>query len=307
MTITNRQRDRHHLNLGSSDMAAILGASPYRSGLDVYLAKVQQAAPVVASQAMIAGTVFEDGLIEVALSGGDGIEALGRIDKRGGELRVKGTPILDHPDGVRLPQKEPVDAKVSGLFGPLPEGWGDSGTDQVPPDVYIQAQVHLAARPDAEHCHIVAFLGGRGFIWYHIPRHGGWIDTLKVEACRFWADHVEPQVPPDGVASMDTLKRLRRVPNKTVDISPDHMRAYAAARLDRLEAEKTEKAHLQQIISSMGDAEAGDAGDAGVMTYMETVRKGYTVKDSVYRTPRIKKPAKQLTKGPDQNDPITTD
>jgi predicted phage-related endonuclease len=109
------------------------------------------------------------------------------------------------------------------------------------------------------------------------------------DRCRaFWREHVEPRVPPTGsVPSLEVLKRVRRQPNKTVPVPDELVDGWIAQRAARLQAEKDEEAAKVELLTALGDAEAGEYS-RGRVEYMELKRKGYTVEPSTYRALRTK-------------------
>lgn len=285
MPITAEQRELRKKHLGSSDIPAMLGLSPYKSAYDLWLEKTGKLIEADnETPAMRAGTRFENGVLD------DAEEQLGELRrnvwlcKRGGAA-----PIASNIDAVVLKTGDPVEAKTAGLFGPLTEWWGQEGTDQVPDRVIAQCQVHLLVT-EAEVCHVPTFLGGRGFAMFEIPRNVKIINAIIDAAEHFWQEHVLRNVEPHGSrASLEVVKLIKREPQKVTTIEPELVEAWLETRDVASEAQKVADQAKADVLAALGDAEAAMAGPMGAITYYETKRKGYTVEPTTFRTLRHRK------------------
>jgi putative phage-type endonuclease len=282
MPITSTQLERRKKHIGSSDMAALLGLSPYTTPYDVWADKTGRLPEDEGNAATKAGQYFESGVLEYAE------EKLGNIIRNQyRSVKDQGIPIAANIDALVVQTGEPIEAKTVGLLGFSNELWGDSDTDEVPDLVIVQAHVHLLCT-EQELCHIAAFIAGRGFVPYRVRRDEEVISVIKETAVKFWNDFVLPDVPPDG--SLPTAKvvaKMRRQPNMVATIDPAlyrrnlRLRAIEKKIKDKAEAAKTE------LLASLGDAEAGEC-EHGSLTYFTQTRKEYTVKESTFRVARFK-------------------
>ncbi|MCP5109945.1 MAG: hypothetical protein GY953_03825, partial [bacterium] len=66
MPITEKQRQARRTALGSSDIPAILGVSPWAAPKDIWLEKVKDAAPREANEWMEQGNLLEDAVLDWA-------------------------------------------------------------------------------------------------------------------------------------------------------------------------------------------------------------------------------------------------
>jgi len=300
MPLTERQRQRRTQCLGATDLAAILGVDPYRSAWDVWAEKTGRVERAEASPAAEAGSRFEAGVLSWAE------ERLGKLDRRGTERRVDGTPILVHVDAIVAATREPVEAKTAGLFGPLHGQWGAEGTDEIPDQYLIQCQAHLMAT-GADVCHVAAFLGGRGYVLYQVHRHEQLQEVIAERALAFWRDHVEADEPPEARPNLQVAKLLKRMPEKVADFGTDGqelVERWLQARDQRREAEKLEQEAQAALLAALGDAEAARLPDGRLLTFLEQksrridtkrlkethpeVAAEFTV-ETTYRVLRIKK------------------
>jgi hypothetical protein len=138
------------------------------------------------------------------------------------------------------------------------------------------------------------------FKLYKVQRDDAIIVELVRRGLEFWNNHVVPRVPPPDAppAKLETLKAIRRVPEKVIALPDDELfMTWDIARAERLACEKKEERAEAELLQALGDAEAGTLPDGSMVTYMETVRRGYTVQESTYRQLRLKR-----AKGTDENE-----
>jgi hypothetical protein len=269
MGITAKQREARKARLGGSDMPALFGLDPYRTGLDVYVEKTAELEELEPNPAMEVGTFIETGVLHWAT------QQLGPL-KRNQYRSAEGLPIGSHVDALTMDAAEaPVEAKTAGLLGPLPEGWGEGGTDQIPDHVLVQAQVHILCcsknGSGPEVCHVPALLGGRGFRMYATARNPKLIEMIGHEALEFWAKHVVPRVPPDleryGKVGLEVLQRIKRAPGTSVSVNPALVTDWLEAKAAAKEAKEAAEGAYKAVLAALGDAEGGDT-PKGVLTYL---------------------------------------
>jgi len=283
MPITAEQRERRKLAIGSSDAAAILGLSPYKTRYDVYAEKtgllVEEAE---AGPAAEAGTMFQDGVLNWAE------RSLGKLKRDVTIPAPDGLPIVANVDAIVEADGSPAEAKTAGLFSPLNEEWGEEGTDQVPAPYIVQTHIHMLVTKKST-CHLPAFLAGRGFVMFEVALDRELMSLMIARCEDFWNENVLKRVPPDdSILSLGVAKRLKRTPSKTVPVDAAVVAAWMKARDERLSAEKADKAAQAALLTALGDAEAGES-ELGIVTYNLTERKAYEVKATSFRTLRIKK------------------
>ena len=261
--------------IGASDVAAIMGISPWRTSYDVWAEKTRRL-PIqqISNDAMDAGNRLEPKVLDWAE------ERLGPLN-RNQRLHLPAPLgyISAQCDALVNATGNPVEAKTSGIVGPLDrEKWGEEGSDEVPDAYIVQVTVQmLCASRDL--AHLVALLGGRGFVPYVIPLNPRLGDAILGQCQRFWHRHVLADTPPpESGPSPDVARVMKRVPNKTVVIFGDHMRHFREAR----EAEKIVAANLKdakaRVMADLGDAECGVSDDGiDAVTFFASDRKGYYV------------------------------
>ena len=298
MAITTQQKEERGRWIGSSDVAALLGLSPWRNVYDVWLEKTNRLEPQPPAEgAMEDGIIFEPGILTWAE------KRLGPLEKNPKNLWFKDEAIriISHPDAIVVATGEPVEAKTSGLRGPLPPGWGEPETDQIPDYYLVQAQVHvMLSKKDL--CHVPAYLGGRGPTMFRVNRNESLQQFIGERVGEFWAEYVKKDIPPpDVVPHLETAKRMIRQVGKLVAVDPRIVERARAARLAKSITEKTSEEADAALIAALGDAEGTEDGS---VSYFRQERKGLDLKqlkvnhpelwqqfpqDSIYRVLRFKK------------------
>jgi len=264
MPITEEERLRRKGYIGSSDMAAILGFDHYRNAYDVWLDKTNRTSDFEPNEAMLAGTLFEPGVIDWAE------EKLGPL-RRNVELFLEEFHLIDHLDAQIIDSMVPVEAKTSGLFGPLADGWGEPGSDELPDGTLIQCHVHMICA-DRGVCYVPAFLGGKGFNMYEVKRDKIINDAVLEAALDFW-DCVENDTPPENITpSLEFIKRIKRVPKKIVDLDAKLVKDFLDGKDKVKWAEAVFEDAKSAMLTALGDAEAGKFdldGKPMMLTYFE--------------------------------------
>lgn len=272
-------------------MPAVLGADEYRGAVDVWMKKTGRVAPdPQTSEAAEIGHTLEPALIGWAAK-----ELKVRV--RSNQLRVHRNGILSAThDALIVGEPAALQVKTTRIVGLRynDDEWGDPMTDQVPARVLIQCAAEMAVS-GLERVYVPALIGGVGRRMYVVERDARMVELVEEWGAWLW-DHVERDVMPTGAPKIETLKRLIREPGKTVSIPDDLVLMWTTARNMRLNAEKLEKEAERNLLAALGDAEAGESG-VGCVTYLETIRKGYTVGESRYRTLRIKNTKKEIADG----------
>lgn len=263
MAITEVQRAKRQQGMGSSDIAALFGVDPWKSSHDVWLEKTGKLDPLPENKHMRAGTIFEKAVLDWAAEGDDQHEGLGPLTQRGCERRAADLPVLVHLDAICQVDRWPVEVKTSGLFGPLNPEWGEEWTDEVPLRTIVQCHAHMLGMnvENPQGCHVPTFLGGRGFCMYRVHRNEQIIEQIAESVDRFWRENVLGDRPPETLPSLETLKRVRRVPETSITVPSELHEKYESARQRRLAAKKEEDAAKAALWSAMGQCEAADIGD----------------------------------------------
>src|SRR5690606_669555 len=87
----------------------------------------------------------------------------------------------------------PLDAKTTGLFGPIPEAdmWGEDLSDEIPYKHIIQLHQQMLCT-GGDHAWLAAWIGFRGMHLYRVERDQNLIELVHDEGLRFWRTYIEP-------------------------------------------------------------------------------------------------------------------
>jgi putative phage-type endonuclease len=266
--INDQQRAARKNFICSSDAPAICGVDQYRTAADVYLDKIGLDDGFAGNEHTERGNLLEPVLIQWAQ------QKLGVPLARDIFIAAKdGQPLAANLDAANADQRFIVEAKTS----TNPDEWGEEGDDQGVPDRVLIQTAHALHVTGYAAAHVVVLLpifGRFVFRHYPVPRNEELCRLVAAKGIDFWTKHVQPKVQPTGcVASLDVLKRIRRQPNKTVDVPAEIAERWIVARAARLQAEKDEEQAQRELMAMFGDAEAGAFGDGRVITYFSQASK----------------------------------
>lgn len=198
--------------IGGSDLAALLGMSPFKDAtpLAVYarIVAAQEGRSVERDDgALRRGRHLERAVLSLYAEE-MGVEVLPAM-----QLRASAPWLRASLDGrVRRPGLRVVDAKTGGRQAV--RHWGEPGTDQVPQYIIFQMAFYvgegLASGELEEPVADVAALVAGDLAVYHVPHDPEFYGLLLSAAERFWKDHVLPRRPPpvtqpEDVAAITTL------------------------------------------------------------------------------------------------------
>lgn len=278
--------------VGGSDVAAIVGLSPYRSAYDVWQSKV---AHHDVEEGRADTNIGWGKLIESAV-----VEAYYRVTLRGVAIDPKNS-LWRHKDKphhqysadfhVRCDDEWALgEAKCVGRY--MQDAWGD---DAVPEYYYLQAQwgMHVLGYKRTD---LAAFFGiDRPLNIKPVQRDDEVISMLVDEVDRFW-DHVRTSTPPpidvEHPRAHDTL-RLRyptEHPGLVVELGARAIEIVDA--LDQVKERATvcdndAKRLKAELMVLMGEAEEGALPDGRRVTWRTVERKGYVVQPSASRQLRV--------------------
>ena len=281
--------------IGGSDVAAILGQNPYRSPMAVYLNKIGETKqPEEDNEKAYWGTVLED------------VVARHYAKVNGVKVRKNNHILIDEerPFMIANIDRE-VFSDTEGHYGY--EGkttdahnsapWNDDGV----PIGYVYQVQHYMAVTGLPFFDVACLIGGNNYVQRRVPRDEELIEFIVEKEAEFWL-MVETKTPPawDGSQNAwDVLKMMYPASEqgKVVNLPPELAEAlYMYRKLDAQkselngqakEVEKQRDVYKQQICAAMGDAETGYL-DGMEISYKTTFRKGYTTKDTTFRTFKIK-------------------
>lgn len=308
MSLTPAELEARRSRVGASDVASIFGIPTFRgkNALSVWLDKTDQLEPEKReARHLTLGNRLEPLLLDEAES------MFGPLVRNVVVFDPSGAPIASTLDAQVIADGRPVEAKTSGIEGPIHGSWGDADSADVPDGYYIQCQTQLLCT-GAEVCELIAILGGRGFVNFRIEPVDGVMSQIRAVTTDFFERYVQARRDPrtdwwDRLRSihgvlcesdpcepvLETVKRYRKIPAKVIAMdAPEQVEAvlrWQKVNADKLAAQKAADAAQAVVLANMGDAEAAELPGGAMLTNYETTRKGYVVNESTYRVLRMKK------------------
>lgn len=268
--------------LGGSEIAPVLGLSPFESRFALWHRKAARLGPVEVTEIMEAGNRLEAAII-------------GRFADDHPEWRIgKGATFHHHerpwqianPDGLvftdpanfhDLELTWSPDALVEAKFALYPEGWGEPRTDQIPLHYKCQTQWYLDVFGLAV-CYVIVFIGSQGrFVEYvvHADPRG---QALMRERAQAFLASIERDERPSIDAHDATYQAVREM-HPLIEPRKVEVPAAVAVPYTRAKAAETAaKAAAQQatavLADAMGNAKTATYADAPIAT--RRARKGGT-------------------------------
>lgn len=288
MALTEEQMNQRQQSIGGSDIPAILGISPFKSAGDIFVEKTQKVEQV-SSPAMEAGHMLEPAVINWSM------ERLQINNKSWSSANVRRTKSLTF-EGREVPAHANLDfmfltpevgrCGLEAKTTSVPFGWGEQGTDEVPPHILAQC-LWQAMVADLNIVYIGVLIADRGFHMrmYEVDpeQYEEECQDILQRVVSFWNDNVmEDKEPEDTYPTMETLNKVVRTPNKSVGINEDDVKMMLAADEEVKIAKQRQKLCREKVLNSMKDAEEGQCS-LGRVTYFEYDRKGYKVDPTKYR------------------------
>lgn len=262
--------------IGSSDAAAILGLSPWRSAWEIYMDKIGELPEVPPTEEMQWGLRLEPAIAQAYQ------------DTTGAALTQP--PMMRHRDRTWMlasidriaDSGRIVELKTANPF--QRQLWGEEGSDQVPEQYLIQVQ-HQMAVAESDQADIAVLLGLADFRIYTVPRNDQLIfDLIRLEE-EFWSRVQERRPPePDWSKSRtrEIIKRIRPQRGEVLEIKEAdallEIQDYEAWKAKEKEAREGKEAAQARIIHRMGQAEEAIFADGRRAVRKLVKRQGYTVK-----------------------------
>lgn len=190
--------------IGGTDIAAILGMSPWRSPFDVWLSKTGQLPAVPEDNRKRWGKRLQRVIADAyAEETGRPIEWLDRT------FRHPTRPFQTwSPDALCTRESRGLDAKTCGFD--QADKWGDTGTNQVPDYVALQNHWYLSAAEDRDFWDVALLVAGSDFRIFTTARDIEVEGMILAAGEKFWKDHVLGNKAPAITATDTTTEWLKR-------------------------------------------------------------------------------------------------
>lgn len=216
--------------LGSSDAAAVLGLSRWRTRLDVYRSKVHPAS--VADPDADRLKLFRRGKLLEPVIREMAVEDFG--------LEVSGLS-RRHTDTQHDWMRAEIDFEIreDGEFfncecksvSPFSvQEWGDADTADIPIEYYSQVMYGLMVT-GRRRCYVFALFGSDNLVRYIVDRDDEAIDGMREAVTKFWTEHVVFRVPPEPTTAEDVAYLFRKVRGRRITATEEMAEAINKYRL----------------------------------------------------------------------------
>lgn len=228
--------------IGGSDIASIIGVSPWKTALELYQEKIDGVTENDNNYTEW-GTLLEPVVADMYSknTGNKVVEPIGLI-------RHKEYPFLAaNIDRFVNGGEYILECKTAGF--PMRSKWGQEGTDDIPQAYYSQV-AYYAAIADVPKVDIAVLIGGNDFRIYRYMRDKALEDKLLQIAINFWNKHVLAKVPPEP-SNLKDIESLYPSSNGTqIEVSQEILDDIQ--KLKELKAQvkgiEEESTHLQESI-----------------------------------------------------------
>lgn len=298
MVISQQQLADRNKGIGSSDAAAILGLSSYKTPYDIWLQKTGRVDGGGAGDAAWIGTMLENAVLKMAQ------EKIGRVV----------VPAPDHSDATFV--NGVLRANVDGMVEEFAKGspiveskttgqlqdWGDAETDGVPDHVLVQV-THQMICAESDVCY-VARLGaafGLTFDIFTVPLDRKFADEIRSQLEAWWDRHVVRDTPPEivegQIPSFDFLRARKRIDGAISELPEEIVRMEREAK-DRLKQAELEYEQAKSLlVAAMGDSSVGIGGGVRV-TVSQVSRNGFDTDRFKLENPDLAKRYAKVTSYP---------
>lgn len=279
--ITTLDRTKY---IGGSDIAAILGVSPWRNIVDLWMDKITpRAENGQNAAAKRRGSRLEPYIIDM-IREEHGLHIVANnqryIDAELPFLAAEIDAETEHFENIEIKTVHPFKAKE----------WGEHGTDELPLHYVAQVQ-HGLGVTGRNVCRVYALIGDE-LKPYVVERDDELIAAMREKAADFWNRYVLPKVQPpidyEHKDIIDTLKRLYPGTDGTIveaNAMHEHWRAvYQTASEMRGHYDAILDGARAHLLAEMGNSSAIKFNDGKAFVRKIISKKGYTleVKPSKY-------------------------
>jgi putative phage-type endonuclease len=284
--ITEEQKQLRKKYIGASDSAALFGLSPWDNAGNIYLDKIGQLEEWRGTDATHQGNRYEAVTIEMVG------EKIGRPVEDAKMIVSDDELLCANLDGYFTDELGTITSVVEAKYSSMAEEWGEEGTDQIPPQYTIQVHHQMyVAGPRCRFAYVGVTLiefSRLNFRLYLVERDDDLAETVAAAGRKFMTDHVIPRIPPeDFLPTADALKRVRRVPNKTVSVPFELIDNLIVAKAALKKAQEDCELAERHVKTVMGDAEGATDSMGRGLTYYEQNRRSFVMPESKFRVLKL--------------------
>lgn len=262
--------------IGGSDIAPVAGLSAFgRTAFEVYLDKIGALPPWAGNDATRWGHLLEP------------VVASAYAERESATIAPPPERILRHPDYPWCLASLDYVVRSGGSVVKLleckttrfPEGWGEEGTDEIPPGYFAQCQWQLLAASawGVTEVDVPVLIGGQELKVYTVTASQAVQEMLLAIGAEFWRRVETRNPPPIDYRHPEAAKLLnlcyRPHPGKEIDLGDgcvNLVQAWEEAKAQAKAAESVAEECKARLIAACGEAEYGLLSD-GRMVHRKLV------------------------------------
>ena len=223
---------RRKQGIGGSDVAAVLGVSPYRTPYQIWLDKTGQAPEREETEILHFGQVLEQVIADEFVRR-NGV----KVQKRNAMYRHK-----DHPELVANIDRYIVggrilECKTCNAFAA--DKFGKDG-DSVPDEYLLQVQhyMHITGIHEAV---LAVLIGGNQYRQFELMYDWSLAEFAAAKCVEFWQKYVLTNTPPPATEHDDLAEYYTAKPGACINASPEMVDLIADAKAKKAEVKALEK------------------------------------------------------------------
>ncbi|MBF3951884.1 YqaJ viral recombinase family protein [Burkholderia pseudomallei] len=273
--------------IGGSDVAPILGLSPFKTSFEVWLEKTNadvQQSPIDELERVQFGRLMED-IIAREYARREGV----KVRRRHELVRHARYPwMIANPDRLIDGKRCGLECKNVDAMAFRLGDWGEPGTDQAPDEYVLQCQ-HYMIVLDYPVWHLAACVGGNRLVTFVIERDAELADMLIEAEHTFWQcveDRREPTIDYEHPTTEGVLRRLYSgTSGETTYLGEDmahwhHVKEQADDIVKQYHA--VSQVARNHLLEAMGSASVGMLPDGSAYRRKVVERKAYAVEAATY-------------------------
>jgi putative phage-type endonuclease len=290
--LTSEQLEARRKGIGGSDIACILGLSPWKTPTELFYEKRGEIdePDLSDSQVIHFGNVLEGVVADEYARRNDC-----KVERRNKLIASKRIPyMLANIDRKVVGEQKGLECKTADKF--TVKNWGEPGTDQIP-DYYRTQCEHYMIVTRYPVWDLAVLVGGNEYRDYHIEQDKELSEVIIEECAKFW-ERVQQNLVPDfdwgHRTTAGLIKRLYPGTNGETVTLPDNIDHWHTVKAEAEELVKTYQAVVDgaknRILSAMGENAVGQLPNVGTeYTRSEVKGSTYTVEREPYIVMRNRK------------------
>mgnify|MGYP000849646857 FL=1 len=250
--------------IGGSDAAAILGISPWKSALQLYLEKIGAAVDEVSPEkqrVFARGKRWEPVVVEMLV---DELQDRGhdvQIIARNQRYQDREFPFLAcELDLELLIDGKECNAEMKTVHQFAAKAWGEPGSDEIPIYYAAQAMHGMMVKP-RQRCIVAALIGADDLRIHQIERDDETIAAIRAKELAFW-QRVQDRNPPDPQTAEDVRWLYAKDCGEIAEANDELLRL-----VGELHFKKTTAKHVEAAIERISTQIKLAMGNAALLLY----------------------------------------